>query len=186
MFLFDFFRSFLPLHNPLGFGAADFVEFALVILLVALVLARGALEPAAAASPSGPAGACFCSSRCPSCCGSGCCRVFPVPTPGGADDYGYILLADTLRHFRLTNPMHPMHRFFETVFVLQRHLQLHLLARSGAGAGVGVDLLGIRGRSGAGSGASAPYPIGCCAVDHAGVGTRRRLLAVSQFGPLNE
>ena len=29
MFLFDFFRSFLPLHNPLGFGASDFVEFVL-------------------------------------------------------------------------------------------------------------------------------------------------------------
>ena len=41
MFLFDFFRSFLPLHNPLGFGASDFVEFALIALLVALVLALG-------------------------------------------------------------------------------------------------------------------------------------------------
>jgi len=29
MFLFDLFRSFLPLHNPIGFGAADFMEFAL-------------------------------------------------------------------------------------------------------------------------------------------------------------
>ena len=45
---------------------------------------------------------------------------FPVPTPGGADDYVYLLLADTLRHFRLTNPAHPMHQFFETVFVLQQ------------------------------------------------------------------
>src|ERR1019366_5081193 len=44
---------------------------------------------------------------------------FPAPVPSGADDYGYLLLADTLRHFRLANPMHPMHRFFETVFVLQ-------------------------------------------------------------------
>jgi len=42
MVLFDFFRSFLPLHNPIGFGASDFVELALVALLVALVLARNA------------------------------------------------------------------------------------------------------------------------------------------------
>ena len=40
MFLFDFFRSFLPLHNPIGFGAADFIELALALLLVSLVLLR--------------------------------------------------------------------------------------------------------------------------------------------------
>jgi len=33
MFLFDFFRSFLPLHNPIGFGASDFIELALAALL---------------------------------------------------------------------------------------------------------------------------------------------------------
>jgi hypothetical protein len=30
-----------------------------------------------------------------------------------------VLVADTLRHFRLANPMHPLHQFFETFFVLQ-------------------------------------------------------------------
>jgi hypothetical protein len=43
----------------------------------------------------------------------------PVPTPRVADDFSYLLLGDTLAHFRLANPMHPMHRFFEAVFVLQ-------------------------------------------------------------------
>lgn len=43
----------------------------------------------------------------------------PVPTPDGADDFSYLLLADTLRHFRLANPMHPMRSFFEAVFILQ-------------------------------------------------------------------
>lgn len=43
----------------------------------------------------------------------------PEPTPAGADDFSYLLLSDTLAHFRLANPPHPMHRFFEANFVLQ-------------------------------------------------------------------
>jgi hypothetical protein len=34
MFLFDVFRSFLPLHNSIGFGPADFIELALAAMLV--------------------------------------------------------------------------------------------------------------------------------------------------------
>ncbi len=44
----------------------------------------------------------------------------PVPAPQGADDFSYLLLSDTVAHFRLANPTHPMHRFFETNFVLQQ------------------------------------------------------------------
>ena len=43
----------------------------------------------------------------------------PVPNPRVSDDFSYLLLGDTLAHFRLANPMHPMHRFFEGVFTLQ-------------------------------------------------------------------
>jgi hypothetical protein len=43
----------------------------------------------------------------------------PEPTPSGADDFSYLLLSDTLSHFRLANPPHPMHRFFEANFILQ-------------------------------------------------------------------
>jgi hypothetical protein len=43
----------------------------------------------------------------------------PVPVPAGSDDFSYLLLGDTLAHLRLANPVHPMHRFFETDFVLQ-------------------------------------------------------------------
>ena len=32
--MFDLFRSFLPLHNPIGFGATDFIELELAALLV--------------------------------------------------------------------------------------------------------------------------------------------------------
>lgn len=44
----------------------------------------------------------------------------PVPTPDIYDEFSHLLMADTLLHGRLANPPHPMHRFFETFFVLQQ------------------------------------------------------------------
>jgi hypothetical protein len=44
---------------------------------------------------------------------------YPVPTPSGSDDFSYLLLGDTLRHLRFASPVHPMHEFFESIFVLQ-------------------------------------------------------------------
>jgi hypothetical protein len=41
------------------------------------------------------------------------------PIPSTADDTSYLLQADTLKHFRLSNPTPPLHQFFETNFVLQ-------------------------------------------------------------------
>jgi hypothetical protein len=38
MFLFDLFQSFLPLHNPLGFGASDFIELTWAGMLVLATL----------------------------------------------------------------------------------------------------------------------------------------------------
>ncbi len=43
----------------------------------------------------------------------------PVPSPSVYDEFGHLLVADTLLHFRLANPAHPLHQFFETFFVLQ-------------------------------------------------------------------
>src|SRR5262249_49560839 len=44
---------------------------------------------------------------------------FPVPTANGSDDFSHLLVADTLAHFRLANPPHPLHQFFEAIFVMQ-------------------------------------------------------------------
>jgi len=43
----------------------------------------------------------------------------PAPTPDIYDEFSHLFVADTLRHFRLANPTHPMHRFFETFFISQ-------------------------------------------------------------------
>jgi hypothetical protein len=43
----------------------------------------------------------------------------PVPSPDIYDEFSHLFVADTLRHYRLANPTHPMHRFFETFFISQ-------------------------------------------------------------------
>jgi hypothetical protein len=44
----------------------------------------------------------------------------PIPSPDIYDEFSHLLVADTLRHFRLANPPHALPQFFETFFVLQR------------------------------------------------------------------
>jgi hypothetical protein len=119
MYLFDWFRSFLPLHNPIGFGVADFIELALALLLAAAVLARTRLEAPAQRLAKNTLWAMLVIAAL--AIGLRCVLLprFPAPAPSGADDFSYLLLADTLRNFRLANPVHPMHRFFEAVFILQ-------------------------------------------------------------------
>jgi len=113
-------RTYLVLYNSPGFRVADVTELVLAAAGVAILFARvwlGArLERLAANTRQ-------------------CVWLFialafvlrvlllpehPVPIPGGADDFGYLLLGDTLAHFRLANPVHPLHQFFEAVFILQR------------------------------------------------------------------
>src|SRR5712691_1723181 len=43
----------------------------------------------------------------------------PIPSPDIYDEFGHLFVADTLRHWRLSNPTHPLHQFFETFFILQ-------------------------------------------------------------------
>ncbi|HXM42214.1 MAG TPA: hypothetical protein VN924_13250 [Bryobacteraceae bacterium] len=40
----EIFRSFLPLHNPIGFGASDFIELELAVLLVLPIAAYAGLS----------------------------------------------------------------------------------------------------------------------------------------------
>jgi len=116
----DLFRSLQPLYNPIGFGASDFAELGVAALLVALVLSRGWLEPFARKLAARPAWAMLVLALLPVALRLALFPQHPVPHPAGADDFSYILLGDTLAHLRLANPPHPLHQFFEGVYILQQ------------------------------------------------------------------
>ncbi len=120
MYLFHLFRSFIPLRNPIGFGAADFIAFAVAALLVLIVLSWPAVQPYAQRLAQRTAWCMLALGILPILLRLGLLIHSPVPTPSGSDDFSQLLLADTLAHFRLATPSHPMHRFFETIFVLQQ------------------------------------------------------------------
>ncbi|HEY3837516.1 MAG TPA: hypothetical protein VGL72_13130, partial [Bryobacteraceae bacterium] len=115
----DLFRSFLPIHNPLGFGAADYVELLLAVLLVSLYLARPVVEPHFRWLAQRNYLAMLILAALPVALRLALLPHFPVPAPGGSDDFSHLLVADTLGHFRLANPPHPLHQFFEAIYVLQ-------------------------------------------------------------------
>ena len=115
----DFVRSYLPLGNPVGFGVSDSLIFTLAVLLVALVLARTFLERPARWLAQRSIWCLLLLAVLPVILRLALLRFHPVPTPDTADDFSYLLLGDTLAHWRLANPVHPMHRFFEAVFILQ-------------------------------------------------------------------
>ena len=107
------------MQNPLGFGASDFIELGLAIVLVAVILARARILTFARALADRTIPSMLLLAAVPILLRLALLPHHPVPTPRVADDFSYLLLGDTLAHFRLANPAHPMHRFFEGVFVLQ-------------------------------------------------------------------
>ena len=115
----DFVRSYLPLDNPVGFGLSDSLIFTLAALLIALVLARTYLERPTRWLAQRSIWCLLLLAVLPVILRLALLRAHPVPTPDTADDFSYLLLGDTLAHFRLANPVHPMHRFFEALFILQ-------------------------------------------------------------------
>jgi hypothetical protein len=115
MYIFHLFRSFLPALNPIGFSATDFIELFVALILV---LFASAVPPKPRLAEN--------TGRCmlllfilPIALRLALLPQYPIPTAGVSDDFSYILIADTLRHFHLANPPHPLHQFFETFFVLQ-------------------------------------------------------------------
>ena len=120
MFLFDFFRSFLPLHNPIGFGAADFIELAFTALLVMLAMMfRPWIEPYGRRVALSARWSMVLLAALPVVLRLALLPYHAIPSPTVSDEFSHLLVADTLVHFRLANPAHPMHQFFETYFVLQ-------------------------------------------------------------------
>ncbi|HVW85895.1 MAG TPA: hypothetical protein VHB50_14495 [Bryobacteraceae bacterium] len=119
MNLFRLLRFFLPLQNPLGFGLTDFVELGVAALIVAALLSRDRIERLLRAVADRPAMSMVILAILPVALRLALLPRHPVPVAQTSDDFSYLLLGDTLAHFRFANPAHPMRRFFETVFVLQ-------------------------------------------------------------------
>ncbi len=113
-------RAFLAPDSSIGFGPLDFIEIAAAALLAAIVLLRARVQPwiLKLAETSGPC--VLLLAALPIALRLALLPRCPVPTPSGSDDFAYILLADTLRHFRLANPPHALPQFFEQIFVLQQ------------------------------------------------------------------
>ena len=116
----QFLQSLLPLHNPIGFGAADFIELEGALLLVLLILAHTRAGACARKFAGHTRWSMLLLALLPVALRLAMLPRSPVPTPNGSDDFAHLLVADTLRHLRLANPAHPMHQFFETTFVLQQ------------------------------------------------------------------
>lgn len=189
MYIFHLFRSFLPLHNPIGFGAGDFVELVLVLLLVCFALFWPWVAPYAQAFARRTVWCMLLLAALPVAL-----RLFllpgnPVPTPAVSDDFSYLLLADTLRHFRLANPSHPLHQFFETFFVLQEPTYSSIFPLGqGIALALGWTLFGHPW-----AGVALPIAAFCAlcywmlkAWTTPGWALAGGLLAVIQFGPLNQ
>jgi hypothetical protein len=113
--------SFQPLENPIGFGAGDFIEFAFAACLILLVLFyRPLIEPFVARLARHTAWSMLLLFAVPIALRLALLPHHPVPSPDIYDEFGHLLVADTLRHFRLANPPHPFPQFFETFFILQQ------------------------------------------------------------------
>jgi hypothetical protein len=108
-----------PLLNPLGFGASDFIELAVAAALVALVLMSGRIELVARNFGNRTGWCMLLLAALPIVLRLLLVPARGIPSPGGADDFSYLLLADTLTHLRLANPPHPLPQFFEAIFVQQ-------------------------------------------------------------------
>ena len=116
MYIFHLFRSFIPALNPIGFSAADFIELFVTIILVLFAIA----VPRKARLPEKTGWCVLLLFILPIALRLALLPEYPIPTPNVSDDFSYILLADTLRHFHFANSPHPLHQFFETYFVLQQ------------------------------------------------------------------
>src|SRR5579863_1489506 len=110
----------MPVENPIGFGASDFLELALAAFFLALALvSRPWIEPYARKLAPHTGWCMLLLAALPVVLRLAMLPQHSVPSPSIYDEFGHLLVADTLLHFRLANPVHPLHQFFETFFVLQ-------------------------------------------------------------------
>jgi hypothetical protein len=106
--------------SAIGFGGADWLEFYLaLVLLLATLLWNRRLQLWVTRFATLTRPAMITLFLLPIALRLLLMPRHPVPVPNVYDEFSHLLVADTLLHFRLANPPHPMSRFFETFFVLQ-------------------------------------------------------------------
>ncbi len=188
--LFQILHSFRPLLNPIGFGASDFIEFAIAALLIWLVVVwRASIEMYARRFALRTGWCMLLLAVLPVALRLALVPHHPIPSPNVADDFSYLLLSDTLFHFRLANPPHPLNQFFETFFVLQEPSYSSVFP---LGQGLALALGGmIFGHPWAGVALSVAALCSLCywmlrAWTTPGWALVGGLLAVFEFGPLNQ
>ncbi len=120
MYFFHLFRSFVPSRNPIGFSAIDFIALVCAGLILACLLVWPWIQPKLQWLSCHTFWSMMILAFATLLLRLSLLGHCPVPTPSGSDDFGYLLLGDTLAHFRLANPPHPFSQFFETPFVLQQ------------------------------------------------------------------
>lgn len=109
----------MPLDDPFGFGASDYLEITVAVLLVGLTFLWPLVAQKLTRFAERTAWCMAALAILPVVLRLLLLPDHPVPSPEIYDEFGHLLVAGTLGHLRFANPMHPMHRFFETFFVLQ-------------------------------------------------------------------
>src|SRR5437773_1851224 len=97
-------QYFLPLQNPIGFGITDFVELGFTVLAVLVLVSRRKSEAILRWIAERPVVAMLLLALLTAALRLLLLPHHPVPVPAVADDFSYLLLGDTLAHFRLANP----------------------------------------------------------------------------------
>lgn len=111
----------MPLHNPIGFVPTDYIELALAALFLLLAFTWQPWIVPWGARLARRTGWCMIMlALLPVALRLILLPSHPMPSPDVYDEFSHLLVADTLRHFRLANPPHALPQFFETFFVLQR------------------------------------------------------------------
>jgi hypothetical protein len=102
------------------FSPSDLFELSLAALLLAFAIVTGPFIEPYARQVAPKTGWCMLLlALLPAALRLALLAHHPAPAPVVYDEFGHLLVADTLRHLRLANPPHPLHQFFETFFVLQ-------------------------------------------------------------------
>jgi hypothetical protein len=111
----------LPPQNPIGFSPNDLIELAIaVFFFIFLIAGQYVIARFFAKLARRTAWCMVLLATLPVALRLALLAHHPVPTPDIYDEFSHLLVADTLRHFRLANPPHALPQFFETFFVLQR------------------------------------------------------------------